>query len=108
MVIFRNLFSFSKKEIDAAFKNARVQASIRGLKLLFSNQPAIDHGKLLMIVPRAFGNAPKRNRIKRQLRSIFYEEKLYEKKTTGILLVYREAQAFSFDQLKEFLVKAYS
>lgn len=108
MISFSHLFSFSRKEIDAAFKQAQRQASINGLKLLFSDKAMDDHGKLLIIVPKSFGNAPKRNRIKRQIKSIYFEEKLYEKKIASILLVYKEARDLSFEQLKKFLVKAYS
>jgi len=63
------------------------------------------HGKLLIVIPKKSGNACKRNRFRRQAKSIFYEEKLYEKNSSFILLVYKEAVAMSFDQVKDFLVK---
>jgi len=36
-------------------------------------------GKILIIIPGKTGNAIKRNKIRRQIKAIFYEEKLFEK-----------------------------
>ena len=121
---FRQLFSFSKKEIDRAFKKVRPKAKTRGLKLLqapglfFDSPPSIhsaklstqddraEFGKLLIIAPRRSGKAHKRNLIRRRIRAIFYEQKLYEKVATSILLVRSEAMELTFEQLQEFLVSS--
>ena len=108
---FKLLFSFAKKEIDWAFKRVRMIARTRGLKLLqvpkvFSAENKF--GKILIIIPRRAGKAHKRNLIKRRVKSIFYEEKLFENIATSILLVREDAAKMSFEQLKEFLVSAFS
>jgi ribonuclease P protein component len=106
MVKFRQLFSFQQKEIDAAFKNSKPKGSIAGLKLLIS-QPSSkpQHGKLLIITPKASGKANQRNLLRRRIKSIYYEEKLYTKPIIAILLVYKEAPKLSFEELKNFLSK---
>lgn len=107
---FRSLFSFSKSEIDWAFKRVRMIAKTRGLKLLqvpevFSAENQL--GKLLIIVPRRAGKAHVRNQIKRRLKAIFYEEKLFETIATSIVLVREDAMKLSFEELKKFLVSSF-
>ena len=105
---FKELFSLSQKEIDSAFKNAKLQNKIFGLKLL--QAPAENKqtfGKLLIITPRKLGKAHKRNKIRRQLKSIFYQEKLFETPAVSILLIYKNALNLNFEQLKEFLVTSF-
>lgn len=81
--------------------------TIRGFKLLASHEHS-EHGKLLIVLPRASGKAHDRNRLRRQLRSIFYEHQLYANKTVWILLVRKEAMKLDFAQLTTFLKQACS
>lgn len=104
---FKNLFSFSQSEINIAFKSAKPLKMVYGLKLL--QAPMLqkqEHGKLLIITPRATGKAHLRNFIRRQLKAIFYEHKLYAFKSTFILLVYKPAIELNFNQLTSSLVNA--
>ena len=105
----KSLFSFKKKEIDKAFSNSSFQASCLGLKLLKSSITKElneeKHGKLLIVIPKAFGKAHERNLMRRRLRSIFYEEKLYQKPITWIIICYKESKKMDFDQLKNFMIK---
>lgn len=107
MSLFRTLFCFTSSQVKLAFKQAHYKASCPGLKLLVCPvaEPATD-GKLLIIVPKKFGNAPKRNKIKRQLKSIYFEEKLFKDQRISIILAYAEAKKFSFEELKIFLVQS--
>ena len=105
MVSFKSLYSFSKKEIDTAFKEVHPAGSILGLKLLQTPPSEKPHGKLLIIIPRAVGTAVVRNKIRRQIKAVFYEERLYEKLVTSIVLIYKQATKIGFEELKKFLVK---
>ncbi len=107
---FKKLFSFKKKEIDQAFSHAKFHAKMPGFKLLksFSTEDfgtAEGLGKILIIIPAAAGKAHDRNLIRRQIKSIFYEEKLYQNQHVFILLVYRQAIDLSFEEIKNFLVE---
>jgi ribonuclease P protein component len=53
------------------------------------------------------GNAPERNLLRRQLKAIFYEEKLFERGFECIIILRKEAVPLSFAQLKELLLDAY-
>ncbi|KKP22559.1 MAG: hypothetical protein SZ59_C0005G0024 [candidate division TM6 bacterium GW2011_GWF2_28_16] len=103
----KNLFRFEKKEIDSTFSNSQTKGYITGLKLLQAPVQNKDQefGKLLIIASRKTGKACKRNKIRRQLRSIFYENKLYQKQVNSIIFIYKQALNLSFDNLKDFLQK---
>lgn len=102
---FKDLFRFEKKEIDLTFQNAKQKDKIEGLKLLQNPKNETCFGKLLVITSRKVGKAHKRNRIKRQLKSIFYEEKLFQNPIDSIIIVYKQATNLTIEQLREFLIK---
>lgn len=106
-----SLFSLKSSQVAAAFDHATLCGKTNGLKLLTVPYdkisaviPAHEYGMLLIITPRAVGKAHKRNKIRRQLKSIFYQEKLYHTAQLAIMLVYKPATELTFDQLKQFLV----
>ncbi|MGD1997935.1 MAG: hypothetical protein PVJ92_03415 [Candidatus Dependentiae bacterium] len=101
--LFRSLFNFRKKEIDAAFANAQPFASCYGIKVLKAdglrasrsdshvNRSDGDKGrddtyaKFIIIPTRGWANAPKRNRLRRQIKAIIFEEKLYREERSPAL-----------------------
>lgn len=91
--------SFSKNEIDTLFKRVSQRFYRAGLDIKVA-VAQLSYGRLLIIVPKKFGNAPARNLIKRRLRALFYEEKLYECHKDVIIIVRPEARFLSFEQLK--------
>ena len=86
MAKFTDLFTFSKKEIDAAFDSIQFVKKGPGLKIL--QAPRLGHGKLLVIASRKSGKAHKRNLFKRRAKAIFYSHNLYKKPLSTIILVY--------------------
>lgn len=112
MVKFRALFSFSRNEITYAFSHAQFFKRILGLKLLqiapeakkSSPFDSCEHGKLLIVISRKTGKAHLRNLLRRRIKSIFYQHKLFEKQTYSILLVYAQAIQLSYEQLERVLI----
>ena len=108
MVKFKEIFAFKNKEIKQSFKSSKLLNKVFGLKLL--KAPLYDNtkefGKLLTVGSRKSGKAHERNLIRRRIKAIFYEEKLFENQNIFIILVYKEAKRFSFDQIKSFLVSS--
>lgn len=105
---FTNLFRFEKKEIDQTFQNSSLIGKISAFKLLKApiaknNQ---EFGKLLIIASRKVGKAHKRNKVRRRLKSIFYQEQLYIHKNNYIILAYKPATELKFEQIKNFLIKS--
>ena len=106
MVKFKDLFSFSKKEIDASFDSIQFVKKGSGFKIL--QGPRQGHGKLLVIASRKSGKAHKRNLFKRRVKAIFYSNNLYKKPLTTIILVYSQGLQLSFNKLQEFLLSCFN
>ncbi len=104
MIKFKELFSFSEKEIKTSFQHATLNAKIYGIKLLKAPSSS-DFGKILIVIPGKSGKAHDRNKFKRQIKAIFYEEQLYKKPINSIILVYKSALKLTFEQIKQFLVE---
>lgn len=108
MSFFRSLFSFSRKEINEAFKEARLHATYPGITILISPLSTSTHGKLLITIPKAFGSAPERNKLRRQLKAIYYEQQLYQKPHIGIILIKKNRKKYSFEELLALMKKQFS
>ncbi len=105
MTAVRDLFNFSKKQAKDALAASKLVTKIPGLKLLQAPDPSLLHGKLLVIIPRAFGKAHERNLLRRRLRAIYYEEGLQERALVSVIICYKEAQSLSFSSIKKFLME---
>ena len=72
----RQLTQLHKIEIDHLFKNAKVAYKSPDITILCAPKQK-EFGRALFITSRKIGTAPERNRLRRQLKAIFYQEKLY-------------------------------
>lgn len=103
MKLARKISQFSTSEINQIFKQAHRVAVQDELTILHS--PRIkDYGRALLMVSKKVGNAPTRNKLRRQLKAIFYEEKLYDTKFDWVFILRKPAVKLSFDQLKNILL----
>lgn len=102
----RELTHFTQHEIDYAFKNARRVISQPGIHILLApaQKPL---GRILVIASRKIGNAVVRNKLKRQLRSIFNENKLFEH-PFDCIIIFKSSSQFAFEDLKSLMLKAYA
>ena len=103
--IAREMTRFSKKEIEQIFKKARRVVQQDGFTFLLAPRLK-DFGRILIITSRKVGNAPVRNKLRRQLKSIFYEKKLYEQDWDWIILTKPESTKLSFSQLSDLIDQA--
>lgn len=103
--IFRKLTQFTKGEIDRAFAGAKRVVKTAGFTILSAPRQG-DFGRILIVVPRKVGKAPVRNKLRRQIKAIFFEEKLFEKDRDLIFLVRQPAAELNFDELKALVLKA--
>ncbi|MBT3456334.1 hypothetical protein HN446_04675 [bacterium] len=104
--ITKNISSFKKEEVKKIFSSAKSKIFVDGLKIFIAPKQS-DLGRVLVITPRRVGNSPKRNLIRRRIKSIFYEEKLYEKQNDWIVFVgERKSTGLSFLRLKEIIINA--
>lgn len=105
MVNARKLTQFTKREIDTLFKNARRVLSQDGLTILVGPRQK-DFGRILIMASKKIGNAPTRNKLRRQFKEIFYGNKLYERDWDWIILPRPEITKHSFQKLIELMMLA--
>lgn len=104
--VAKKISKFTKREIDHLFKHARRVFRNGSCTILLAPRQG-DFGRILIITSRKVGNAPERNLIRRRIKSIFYEEKLYEHGFDCVFIAQKKATELSFDQLKTILFDVY-
>lgn len=62
------------------------------------------YGRLIVITPRAVGNAVERNLLRRQIKSIFYEEKLFERRFDWLFFVKKELVGTPISEIKKIIL----
>lgn len=97
----------SKKIIDQVFKNARRLISHPGIHILLAPAHA-SIGHILIIASRKVGNAPARNKLRRQFRALFYQEKLFLKGYDCIVITKPGCTSLTYTELQTLLLKAYA
>jgi ribonuclease P protein component len=101
-----SLPSFTPAQVQSLFKAACCRFKKPGIDILLA--PALlPHGRILVITSRKVGNAPTRNKIRRRLKAIFYEEKLFEKGHECIAIIKPEGAHTSFEELKKMLLATF-
>lgn len=101
--IVKKISKFTKREIDTLFKDARRVVKNQFCTILLAPRQK-EFGRVLIIASRKVGNAPERNLVRRRIKSIFYEEKLFERPFDCVVIVYKKAVTLPFDQLKDLLL----
>jgi ribonuclease P protein component len=96
---------FSRKEIDLLFLNGKAVYKSKELVLLTAPSIFVS-GRILLITSRKVGNAPERNRLRRQGRAIFYEQRLFELHKDCVIIFKPHAKYLSFQQFQQILVNA--
>lgn len=105
--IVGKISKFTKSEIDYLFQHARRVLKNQCCTILVAPRQNQDFGRVLIVLPRQVGNAPERNLIRRRIKSVFYEEKLFTHDFDCVIIVYKKMVSLPFDQLKTLLVSTY-
>ncbi len=104
--IARKITRFTKSEIDKLFQSSRRALKHPALTIALAPRQK-NFGRILIIASRKVGNAPERNNVRRQIKSIFYEEQLFNREFDCIIIVHKQAVSLRFEELKELLLQAY-
>ena len=105
--VMKEISKFTKREIDYLFHHARRIARTAMCTILVAPRQKKEFGRVLIIASRKVGNAPERNLIRRRIKSIFYEEKLFALNFDCVVIVYKKMVTLPFDQLKSLLLSVY-
>lgn len=101
--IARLITKFSQKEIQDLFKRSKKVFQQPELEIRKAKTYQ-EFGKILIVTPKQIGSAPLRNKIKRRIKSIFYQEKLYTKGYDFIVLCKKGIDKIDFFDLKKILL----
>ncbi len=104
--LIRTITQFHTREIDELWKKARRVVKHDGLHLLKAPRSQ-DVARILIVIPKKVGSAPQRNKIRRQIRHLFYEQKLYERNFDWIAIVKPQATGLSYQQLLDLFAQAH-
>lgn len=97
--IAKRIAKFSYREIENLFANASYVYKSLYLDIKVAKKK-IDIARILLIIPKKVGVAPKRNLIRRRIKSIFYQNKFYLLDYDFIVLCKRDIINLSFQELE--------
>lgn len=103
----RSTVKLTKKEIKTLFQSAKRVLRQPGLDILLgpTTHPI---GHIVVVTPRLVGNAPARNKVRRRLKAIFYEERLFDQPYDCIVIIKKGGAELSFGELKGAIFMAYA
>lgn len=101
----RQLTQFTRIEVDTLFQNAKPTLKSK-YAIILAAKAKKDFGRILIVISKKVGHAPTRNRLRRRLKTIFYEEKLYDLKYDFIFITRKPILELSFQNIKELLFLA--
>lgn len=96
--------TLDSKSVDAAFQNSKIIARNTYYSLRVT-APKSESGKLLVISSKKTGNAVTRNLIKRRLKSIFSQKKIYLLNRDVIIICNKQITTLAFQDLTNQLSK---
>lgn len=95
---------FTRTDITQFLNKSRVVLKQAGLVIRAA--PAQKAwGRIVIIVPRRFGNSPQRHLVKRQVRALFYEKSYFEQPYDMAIFLYKP---IDFASLQNVFTQAYS
>lgn len=104
----RSITQFNPDQIRTLYRSAKTVVKEPGIEIRRAPQQNKDLSKTLIVIPRAVGTAVERNLLRRQIKSIFYQDRLFENPFDLLILLKKGGTQLSFDQLTQLLTNAVS
>ena len=101
----KKISQFRRQEIEHLWKNAQ-QVKVHAAFTLLKTDRQASHGRILIVIPKRTGNAPFRNKIRRQIKAIFMNHEIYTKDFDWIIIIKKAIRTLSFSNLQEHLLHA--
>jgi ribonuclease P protein component len=101
----RKITQFTKQEIDLLWKKVHPVIKHDGFILLKAPRQGT-FGRILIVIPKKIGNAPVRNKLRRQIKAIFYENELFKKDYDWIIITKKPITSLNFQDLSTLLLAA--
>lgn len=107
MKVPKDLSRFTKKEINAVFEAAFSVYKDEFITILAARPSIKKYGRALFVTRKRIGNAPQRNLIRRQIKSIIIENKLYSQQQDTIFIIKSLQNKPNFDEIAKIVTKSY-
>jgi ribonuclease P protein component len=102
--IARRITQFTRGEIKRLFQTARTVYRQAGLTIRIAPRLG-EIGRILIVTPKRIGTAPERNMLRRRIKALFYQEKLYSFPYDFLVLCQEGSTKLSFSELKDIFLK---
>lgn len=102
----RDISTFKTKEVTQFFAVAKRLLKHPNLDILVAPATQLQ-GRILVITSRKVGNSPQRNKIRRQLKAIFYENQYTQRGYDCVVIVKKDGILLSFTQLQDVLAEVF-
>lgn len=104
--VARTLSRFASTEVKTILKRGKRVLKTPTTDIIVSPKMH-EFGRILVITPKRIGKASQRNKVRRRIKALFFEEKLYEKGVDCIAIIKKEGIETPFDELKAIFATAF-
>ena len=101
--IARRITQWSQKDITTLFRASQYVLRHPGIDIKKAPKTS-DIGRVLIVIPRKVGTAPQRNLIRRRIKAVFYENRLFDYPYDWLFFIKPAACALAFSDFQELIV----
>jgi ribonuclease P protein component len=102
MRISQKLSSFTQHEIAHFFKSSRRVYKDPSFDILCLSAVQ-EYGRIIVITPRKVGNAPARNKIRRQIKALYYQHHLYHLQVDCMIIIKKLPISYTHHKLTQLI-----
>lgn len=105
--VARTLYRFEAAEVKTILKRGKRVLKTPTCDIIVTPK-AHENGRILVITPRRIGKASQRNKVRRRIKALFYEQKFYERGVDCLAIIKKEGIDTPFDELVRIFTTAFS
>lgn len=105
--VARTLYHFEPSEVKTILKRGKRVLKTPTCDIIVLAK-AHEHGRILVITPKRIGKASKRNKVRRRIKALFFEQKFYERGYDCVAIIKKEGIDTPFDELVMIFKDAFS
>ena len=96
--VARTLYRFEPIEVKTILKRGKRVLKTPTCDIIVAPK-AHENGRVLVITPKRIGKASQRNKVRRRIKALFFEQKFYERGYDCIAIIKKEGIDTPFDEL---------
>lgn len=96
--VARTLYRFEATEVKTILKRGKRVLKTPSCDIIMAPK-AHENGRILVITPKRIGKASQRNKVRRRIKALFFEQKFYERGYDCVAIIKQEGIDTPFDEL---------